>query len=280
MNPQDSLIEVTFLARTSITALAVALFILMLAGTWLGQRLGRHGATRHGAARKSGISDIEAAMFALMGLILAFTFGMSGQRFDTRRQLIVNEANHIGTAILRADLYPESARAGFRRTFKEYLETRIAFYEVGSNLAGAVAAHRQSESLQRDLWEQATRLSRDPTNFLATMQMIPALNEMFDIVSSRLAANRARVPEPMVWLLFVLAIGASLLSGYNSGCSGSGDWLASTAFCALTAAVIFVTIDLDRPRRGLVRLDAAHQSLVDLRGLFSNATSSPSTPTP
>ena len=257
------------LQSTEAALLAATLLFLILAAAVLGFHLGKRWGRAAGSSPVRRIGDIETAMFAMLGLILAFTFSMASQRFESHRELIVEEANAIGTATLRSDLYPAIERAAFRASFKDYLEARIAVYESGPKATGTEEIMVKGLQAEKDLWERAARLSRDPANLVASNQMVPALNAMFDLAASRLATTRAHVPETILWLLLILTLGASFLCGYNGGCSGEIDWLAIGVFAVMTAAVIYTTLDLERPLRGLIRLDTTQQSLLDLRQLFS-----------
>ena len=107
----------------------------------LGRYAGKLWRKEEGEPR-GGVNSLLAALFALFGFILAFTFGMSGNRYDNVRNITVQEANDIGTAVLRADLYPDSVRHAFRTDFKTYLEARIAYYE---NVADTILFYKAKE---------------------------------------------------------------------------------------------------------------------------------------
>jgi len=205
----------------------------------------------------------------LLFFLLAFTFGMSGSRYDSRRTIVVEEANDIGTAILRSDLYPDTERTLFRKDFKEYVEARIQYYEVGPDVKGILKADSLSQAISARLWKRASDLSKNPANLAATQQMIPAINTMIDVTTSRLAGERAKVPESILIMLFLLALITAFYSGYSEGRKGKIDWLVQTGFCLLVSLVILFTYDLDRPRRGFVNLDGPNQTIIELRKNFN-----------
>ncbi len=255
----------TFLLKSEAWVIALAIFILMILATWVGKFVGNR-------IRKRGhIKDKPAETSGLTGLLfflLAFTFGMSGSRYDTRRSVVIEEANDIGTAILRADLYPDTERALFRADFKEYLEARINYYQVGANYNGVVDAHNLSQKISARLWARAARLAHNPANLIASNQMIPALNAMIDITTTRIAGEKAKVPESIMIMLFFLAIISAFYGGYTEGRKGAIDWLVQFGFCLLVSLVILFTLDLDRPRRGFVNLDGVNEYIVELRSNF------------
>ena len=125
-----------------------------------------------------------------MALLLSFAFGISAAKYENRRQIIIQEANNIGTVILRCDLYPDSARMLFREDLKNYLEARIAYYNAGDDENQIKNILSNTDSLSGLCWRRAASLSRNPANTISSMQMIPALNAMIDIVSTREAGRQ------------------------------------------------------------------------------------------
>ena len=242
-----------------VAVLALAMLVTGGLGLWVGKRV---------PGVREFDSTMEASAFALLGLVLAFTFSMAGTRYDQQRKLIVEEANAIGTAALRADLYREPERDGFRADFREYLEARIADYESHSDLARIGAARARSAAAQKLLWDRASRLAADSTNYVASLEMVPALNAMFDAAGRRYGAERARVPDSILYLLFAMCIVSTFLYTYLSGRSRRFERSAAVTFVILAVGVVYATLELDRPRRGPINVDASEQSLVELRTLF------------
>lgn len=253
------------LNQTEAWIIALLLFILMVISSFVGNKIGNY--IRH---KKDTINKPTetSGLLALLFFLLAFTFGMSGDRYDSRRKIVVEEANNIGTAILRSDLYPDSTRTLFRKDFKEYVEARISFHEVGANANEILKADSISQVISSKLWRRASNLAKDPTYLAATQQMIPALNSMIDIATSRLAGEKAKVPQSILIMLFFLALISAFYNGYSEGRKGRIDWLVQIGFCLLVSLVILFTLDLDRPRRGFVNLDVPNQTIIDLRKNF------------
>jgi hypothetical protein len=252
----------SWIFRTDAALLCGALFLAMIAAAGTGRLV---GARRARGGAKAALGGVEGGLYGLFGLLLAFTFGMAAARFDGARKLVVEEANAIGTAALRADLYPDADRAAFLEDFRRYLDARIAFHGAGVDAERIAGALRRTDEGQRALWARATRLAREPGSVLPGMQMIPALNAAFDMESSVMASLRARVPDAIVVLLLVLAVAVAFMNGYAAGLSGQRDRLAAVGFAVLTVLVVYVILDVDRPRRGLTSIDVAQQSLLDLR---------------
>ncbi|WP_396158220.1 hypothetical protein [Flavobacterium sp.] len=254
------------LIQTEAWVIASILFILMIIATMVGKIIGNK--IRSNNKSTQNLTE-TSGLTALLFFLLAFTFGMSGNRYDSRRTIVVEEANDIGTAILRSDLYPETERVLFRKDFKDYVEARIQYYEVGPNVKGILKADSLSQTISARLWKRASNLSKDPNNLAATQQMIPALNTMIDVATSRLSGEKAKVPESILIMLFLLALITAFYSGYSDGRKGKTDWLVQTGFCLLVSLVILFTYDLDRPRRGFVNLDGPNQTIIELRKNFN-----------
>jgi hypothetical protein len=250
----------SFIYNTRAWILVVSLLVAMIACIYVGRKI---GLKMFSGNEEVVTGTIVSSMFGLLAFLLAFTFSMSGSRYDVRRKNIVDEANAISSAIVRADLYPENYRKEFRDDFKGYVEQRIEyFYSANISLeAGAV-------DYSKKLWDRAAQLSRDPDLLIASQQMIPALSEMQNMVTTRLIGEISRVPDSIIWMLFLLSLASAFYLGYSSASKGSMDWMVAVGFCVLTSFVIFITLDLDRPRRGLIQLDTPHKAMLELRKLL------------
>lgn len=257
--------DASILNQTEAWVISLMLFTIMLVSSFVGKLIGNYIRNKKNADEK--LTE-TSPLIALLFFLLAFTFGMSGDRYDSRRKIVVEEANDIGTAILRSDLYPDSVRTLFRKDFKQYVEARISYYQVGADLKGIIKADSLSQVISSKLWTRASNLSKDPVNLAATQQMIPALNTMIDVTTSRSAGEKAKVPQSILVMLFFLALISAFYSGYSEGRKGKIDWLVQIGFCLLVSLVVLFTLDLDRPRRGFVNLDAPNQTIIDLRKNF------------
>jgi hypothetical protein len=233
----------------------------------LGRKFGIHISEKFGDTQDNAQTLINS-VYGLAALVLAITFGMSGSRHELRRQAIINEANAIGTATLRASLYPDSVKDALMKDFKIYLEQRIAFFEVGPRYDSLSYWEAEAAKTGNKIWEQVAQYSRATNTVLPSGQMIPALNSMFDLAAERHYTLISKVPEPILYLLFFLSIVSAFFAGY-SGKKQRINKLVSFLFCILSAAVVFTTLDLDRPRRGLIQYNDTHQIMLDQRKLFN-----------
>src|SRR5262245_18809345 len=172
-----------------------SLFLAMLGLLELGRRAATRRIARDPEGARAGIGVIEGAVFGLLGLMLAFTFSGAAGRFDTRRQLIVEETNSIGTAYLRLDLLPQSAQPALRDGFRRYLDQRIEAYQAFPDGARVAGAFGEATAMQAEIWRAAVAASRAPDAAPdAPLLVLPALNAMFDITTTRTMALRLHPP--------------------------------------------------------------------------------------
>jgi hypothetical protein len=251
-------------------AIAVLLTVSLFLGMLLFLEVGRRAALRRlkdqSAAGSEGVGAVDGAVFALLGLLIAFTFSGASARFDTRRDLIVEETNNIGTAYLRLDLLPAEARRTLRENFRRYLDIRIEAYRKLPDIAAARELLGTATELQGDIWRQAIAASRmEGAAPSAPMLLLPALNAMFDITTTRTMASEMHPPAIVFVMLFGLALAASLLAGYGMAGGGARSWFHMLGFPLVMAVSVYVILDMEYPRLGVIRVDAFDQALVDLR---------------
>jgi hypothetical protein len=248
--------------------IAFALFVGMLLLLEIGRRIGAGRRARDPGGAGAGTGAVEGAVFALLGLLVAFTFSGAASRFDARRALIVEEANAIGTAYLRLDVVPANAQPGLRDLFRRYADSRLEVYRqlTASDLEAARAELDRSIRLQGEIWNQAViagQLQGAPP--AVAMLLLPALNQMFDVSTTRTMALRMHPPAVIFVMLFGLALASALLAGYAMGGAKTREWLHMFAFAAVLAITVYVIFDLEYPRLGLIRIGAFDQVLVDVR---------------
>jgi len=242
-----------------------SLFLIMLLVLETGRRIGkRYYSMEESDHHRGNRILVESAIYGLLGLLIAFTVSGAANRFDARRTLTVQEANAIGTAYLRLDLLPAAAQPELRRKFRRYAEARLAVFRLLPDFEASNAEAVRANELQRSIWNEViAALPGVPQS--ATLMLLPALNEMFDITSSRAIAGQAHTPLVILCALAVLALFCCLLAGYGlAGENPLGSALRMIGFALIVTLTIFVILDLDYPRVGLIRLDYADQALIDV----------------
>jgi len=220
----------------------------------------------------AGLTALEGALFGLMSLILAFCFSGAGLRFDARRQLIIEEANCIGTAYLRLSLLPTQAQQDLQEKFRQYVDARLDAYRVLPDLAKAKAEIARAAAIQGEIWTRAIEASQRMDSLQATVLVLPALNAMFDIANTRYWATQIHPPPFVFWLLGVLILIFSLLAGFDMGDGKARSWIHVVSFAVLLAITFYAIVDLEFPRLGLVQVKNFDQALVDVRNNMGAGT--------
>jgi len=247
----------------AIFALLLATGIIVLLE--VGRRIGARRLAEEGETAAKGFGAIESAVFALLGLILAFSFSGALARFDARRHLVVAEANDIGTAFLRIDLLPTDAQAPMRGLFRRYLDSRIETYRKLPDIEAAQAELARSLKLQSEIWSLAVSSSQKSATPQAMMVLLPALNAMIDITTTRTEAAILHSP-PIIWVMLgTLTFACALFAGYDMAGRKHLNLLHSAAFAVVLAVTVYVIIDLEYPRIGLIQMSDSDRVLVQLR---------------
>lgn len=247
--------------------LAPLVWLLLFGGMLLAMEVGRRLRVRHRELADGELASfgaVQAAVFGLMGLMIAFTFSGAASRFDHRRDLVVDEANHIGTAYLRIALLPAAAQEPLRNEFRQYVDTRIATYRAVPDAARINELLQQTGRQQIQIWSMAVAAINSAANPILTALLLPPLNNMFDIVTTRTAATQVH-PPAVVWaMLGGLALVCSLLVGYDLG-GAPRNWLHPLTFAFLFSLTLYVIIDMEYPRLGFIRVTAMDQVLQGVR---------------
>ncbi len=243
-----------------------SLFFGMLILIEVGRRIGVRRRAEDPEGARAGFGSIEGAVFALLGLLLAFTVSGAGARFDARRHLIIEETNAIGTAYLRLDILPSAAQPALRENFRRYVHAPLEVYRKMPDIAAAKEELARGAKLQGEIWRQAVSSVRaDGALPQAPMVLLPALNAMVDITTTRTMGAQMHPPMIIFVMLFALVLVSALLSGYAMAGNKSRSWLHILCFALIVSVTVYVILDLEYPRIGLIREDAFDQALVELR---------------
>ncbi|MGE0093775.1 MAG: hypothetical protein AB7M05_19985 [Alphaproteobacteria bacterium] len=216
------------------------------AGYWIGRRAGPKG---HG-----NVSVMESAALGLLALMIGFTFAMALARFDERRQAVVEEANAIGTAALRARLLPAPHAHDSIALFRDYVEVRLALTRKVATMEDLWAGIARSSEIQEQLWQQVRAVAAKDAGMVPTGLYIQALNEMIDNQEKRIAAVMNRIPPIVLFALYGIAAVSAGFTGYGSGLARERSRLPRCVTGIVVAGVILLIQDLDRPGAGFIRV--------------------------
>jgi hypothetical protein len=244
---------------------AAGLFLGMLLFSEVGRRIGTARLARDPEGLAKGGGAAEAGVFGLLGLLIAFTFSGAALRFEDRRHLITTEANAIGTAYLRIDLLPADAQPAIRELFRRYVDVRSNTYRNAVDLIATAEKIAEGTALQGEIWTKAWAASRRPeAPAQAPILVLPALNEMIDITTTRAMATENHPPLVVFLLLGGLCLVGALLVGYGTSANTVRGWFHPVVFAAILSLTVYVIVDLEFPRLGLIRVESADRVLIDL----------------
>lgn len=233
--------------------------ILALLAAEFGYRLGVWWQKRTGQAADPALGTMVAASLGLLAFSVAFLTGIAADRFNTRRVLVLQEANAVGTAELRARYLPEPYSSESRALYREYVNVRLAAAVTGD----VASARTRSEQIQAELWSRAVALVKDNYTASAYGLYIDALNHVIDVHGERVAAISARVPPTLLIGAYVVALLTMVLLGYSNSYQGKRSVIGVLIIVFLFAGVLTVIADLDRPGQGF--LQVSQQPLIDLQ---------------
>lgn len=245
--------------------------LLLLVGMLVLMETGRRAALRRASNEPEGVRGslgiIQGAVFAVFGLLVAFTFWGAASRFNQKQRLIAEEANTIGMAYLRLQLVPRQAQSELETLLRRYVDSRLETYRRLSNREAAAAAMAESKKIQEEIWAKAVDATRLPNSDPdAGKLLLPALSNMIDLTNTRrMALGKIHPPRIIYALLFGLGLIGSLLAGYRMAVDRNRSWFHMMGFTVITVIIVYVILDVEYPRTGLIRLEAADQLLVDVR---------------
>ncbi len=235
-------------------------FLGALLAAELGYRLGAYRA-RRGATARSGAGTMVGSLFALLAFMLAFTFGLAASRFDTRRALIVEEANVIGTAFLRTDLISTPWRDEIREQLREYVAVRLEATRISSS-ESINAGIIRSEEIHKLIWARAIE-AHESVPAVTNGLVLQAINDLIDVHTDRVASALYSKLSATIWVcLLLLAAAGMMATGYQAGSSGPRPSLVTLLLILAFSIVIMLIADLDNYEGGW--LQSSHAPLEDV----------------
>jgi hypothetical protein len=241
--------------------------VLLNYGRYLGLRY-----LQHQTANMAGLTTVEGAVFALIGLLLAFTISGALQRFDERRQLVIQEANAASTAYDRLALFEGDVGRNLQTNLKDYVEARIDLYRMPHDFSlwrrSELFSPEQQDKivdLKNKVWDATVAACPQASFRPACAQAVPALASLFEVARLRLGASEKHPPQIVYVMLFGLGLGGSLLAGFGMAAATARSWIHMLIFAATLTVTLYVVTDMEYPRLGLIRVENFDHFLVDAR---------------
>jgi len=245
-------------------AIYLVIVIIALLMAEVGFQAGRWWSKRSDAETDESAAAVVGATLALLAFLIVFQVGIAADRFDARRQFVVEEGQAVGTAYLRAGFLDEPDQAEIRKLLEEYVDIRLAAASGASAVESVVA---RSEEIHAELWAitQPAALAKPDSELI--VGFVESINQVIEVHADRVAAVLNRFP-PSIWLaIFFVATLSVGVVGFHTGLDGERNLVAVLALVLVTSAVILLIVDLDRPQEGL--LQVSQQTLIDLQRQFA-----------
>jgi hypothetical protein len=255
--------------------IVVAIFCVVLE---LAFRLGRHHRTHSNDSTRSHLTVLQTALLGLLALLLGFNFAMTTSRFEARKTLIQDEVTVIGSTYLRAKLLPSDLRGKMSAMLKDYVSARIEFMRAGTDEKLLEAASESSRMIEDQLWNLAAAAEAQGEATAAMNLVIQSLTDVYNVNEKRRAEQDDHVPATVINLLFVVAIGALGFIAYSYGLGHRRRHGSTAIFAILIAMVFTITLDLDQPRSGFIRV--GEESMLRLQEDLNRMSSGNERPRP
>jgi hypothetical protein len=241
----------------------VALLLLLPVATEVGYLIGVRKSGRVSAEFRAVAGTTEAALLALVGLLLGFSFVMTTSRYETRKQLVIREANSIGTSYLRADVLPAADAQAVRALFRQYVDTRIRMAEGAEDIEVLERGVAESARIQAAIWTRAAAAAQSDPHAITFGLLLQSVNDVIDLHTQRAMAIEDRLPAMVLVMLFGVTAASLGVTGFGRGLGERRGILLTIILIFVLAIVLLVILDLDRPRGGFIRV--SQQAMYSLR---------------
>src|SRR6202140_713251 len=227
--------------------LGLVFLALMVGASEAGFRLGRKTGQQTSEDTKSQVSTVEAGILGVLGLLLGFTMSMAVTRFEVRKQLVLEEANAIGTSCLRTELLPAPQGSEIASLLRQYVDVRVQYGTAGNDLPRLDSLHTQTVSLQKEFWARAVAYGQKDPNPVRVGLLLQSLNQAIDLESARWMALQNPVPTSVIYVNGIVGLLAAMVVGYAFGLNGQRQIFSMSVLALAITLVLVVIIDLDRP---------------------------------
>ena len=249
--------RLSWLCEQDASWITLILMVAMMVAAEVGYLAGRWWHPRSEAAAKDHFGAVRNSLLGLLALLLAFSFAMSSQRYETRRQLVMEDAIPLRALYLRSSLLPDPQRGQFKKLLRQYVDTRADNTLIQRDLTADDVAHAAARSvaIHGQMWELVREMAQHEPPTKGADEMLKLLIEASTVHSKRVQAYVSRVPYPVIWLLLGTAVTSLGAVGYSGGLGKHRGMLARILFSLVVCGTVFVVLEMDRPARGVLRVD-------------------------
>jgi hypothetical protein len=243
-----------------IWAMYILTFLMLLLTFELGYKYGLFRQKKGQSEPDKTLDAMVGATLGLLAFLMAFVMSMASDRYDNRRQLVVEEAQVIRSAYLQAGYLTEPYPQEVRSLLREYVDLRIATPETQNDIDTVIL---RSEEIHAKLWDLTEAVVEETPGRDEVSLFIASINETINLHSRRIAALRARLPETIVLVLYVIAALGMTMVGFQNSYNGKRNYFSALSVILVFTVVMMLIIDLDRPQEGFLKV--SQQALIDLQ---------------
>ena len=243
---------------TSAKIFAIALmflvpFVSVLIPILLGQRYGQNRKKRSEEVQHAPVGSVVGAAFGLLAFMLAITFQIAANRYDARKEFLLDDVTNIRTAYLRAGLIPEPYRSSTKKFLVEYVDLRVDFVNDLSKLDVDIS---RSQQILDSLWKYTEALAEQDRSSEVYALYTTSVNDMVDTHNQRIAVGlQYRIPGAGLFVLFIISFVSMFVLGYQFGIAGKGSLRLIILLSLIFAIVMFLILALDQPDKGLATIN-------------------------
>jgi hypothetical protein len=228
-------------------------FLVVLIPILIGQRFGVYRKKEQDELQHTPVGTVVGSAFALLAFMLAFTFQIVTNRYDARKELLLDEVTNIRTTYLRSGLLKEPVRSESKKLLLEYIDIRAELARDTTKLGSSVS---RSHQILGSLWKYAETLAEEDRSSEVYALYTQSINDLVDNLNQRISMTfEYRIPNIILWILFIITFFSMFMLGYQFGISGKGSFQINVLLAIIFAVVMFLIISLDRPEIGLARLN-------------------------
>jgi ABC-type multidrug transport system fused ATPase/permease subunit len=228
-------------------------FVSVLIPILLGQWYGQYRKRKTEEVQHAPVGSVVGAAFGLLAFMLAITFQIAANRYDMRKQLLLEDVTNIRTGYLRAGLIPEPYRSNTKKFLVEYVDLRVDLVNDPSKLNAGLA---RSQQILDSLWKYTETLAEQDRSSEIYSLYTTSVNDIIDSYNQRVTvALQYRIPGAVLFVLFIISFVSMFLLGYQFGISGKGNLRLIILLSLIFAIVMFLILALDQPDKGLATID-------------------------
>ena len=243
-----------FLYSLSSISIVLVLFSLLLLFNQLGYWLGQKYKNDDDGDIKALTNAVQTSTLGLLALLLGFTFSMSMQRYDQRNQAMIAETNEVQNLVLQVQLLPEQQQQQLLPMIKKYVEQRLELGQIDITRFDEREAYQAKvKVIQQSMWKTVAQIAQQTQLDMSAVSK--QLQLVFETYNKRNALLMMHVPEVVIYLLFTVFVSAFCILGYSSGLAAKRIIIPTTMVMFLITMIVFIIIDLDRPKRGLIKVN-------------------------